>query len=151
MIVLRFPTPTHFRVRALEWFFGAVTVTMGVVLLNPYPTLDAPVFQFMLAFAPESVWQYIILGLGVARVAALYVNGAWAPSPWFRLATALACAIVWAWISLGCAQSGNAYLLLAIFPWACAADLYNVGRAAKDARMSRDALAQLPEAPANPL
>lgn len=147
MIVLRVPSLTHFRVRALEWLLAAITATMGVILLNPYPTLDSPIFRVLVEVMPESVWQWVFVTIGVTRLLALYRNGAWVPSPWVRMTTALLSVVIWVWVSIGCAMTGTAYLLLAIFPWFIIGDLYAVGRAAKDARLTREARAALPEAP----
>lgn len=148
MILLRFPTFTHFKVRALEWLFAVIVFNMGVVLLDEYPTLDSPIFSEMIRFGPESLWQWLLLGLGALRLGALYVNGAWVPSPWVRLATALLCCTVWLWITLGIAQQGTAFLLMAVFSAFIPAELYNVARAATDARLSREARLAQPEAPA---
>jgi hypothetical protein len=147
MLILRIPTPTHFRVRALEWGLSAVLVSSGAIMFDSYRTLDAPLFSQLRVWGDDYFWGTVFLVVGIARLAALYVNGSWVPSPWVRMITAVFSAIIWSLITLGLFAQNNAYLLLAIFPWFVLADIYSVGRAAADARLSRDERMNQPEAP----
>lgn len=147
MIVLRFPTPTHFRIRALEWGLAAILLNVALVLVQPAETFSNPAFRTMEAWAPEWVWA---LGCGivaVVRLAALWRNGAWEPSPWLRLGTSVLSALFWLQVLLGLVSSSVLPLGLAIFPAFIAADLYSVWRSAQDAALSREALRAKPEAP----
>lgn len=148
MIVLRFPTPTHFRVRALEWLLAGIMCTWAVILAQPEQSFGSAPFTALARIAPESVWVVICAAIGTSRLAALYVNGAWIPSPWVRLVTALASALFWLQVVLGMAgPAGIVSTGLAVYPWLLACDLYSMGRAAQDARLSREARALKPEAP----
>lgn len=147
MIVVRFPTATHFRVRALEWLLAGVLLTWGVILAQPYHTLTEAQYSPLLNLAPESVWTFGCFAVAISRLMALYVNGAWVPSPWVRLLTALISAVFWLQVVLSLATTGTVTTGLAVYPWFLLCDLYSVGRAAQDARLSREARMARPEAP----
>lgn len=143
MIIVRFPPFTHFRLRALEWGLAGILLTAGIVLLNPYPTFDQPVFVEMERVANENTWGMFCTFIGVLRIGALYVNGAWVKSPWVRLVTALVSSLVWLQITLGLTSQPVVTLGVAIFPWFIAADWYSIWRAASDAGDNRRAKAEL--------
>lgn len=145
--ILRIPTPTHFRIRALEWGLTAVLITAGLTMFDSYSTLDQPQFASIRRWGDDTFWGTIFLIVGLARLGALYVNGTWVPSPWVRLLTATFSAIIWCLLTLGLFVEHNAYLMLSILPWFIVADIYSVGRAASDARLSRDERMNKPEAP----
>lgn len=147
MIVVRFPTATHFRIRALEWLLAGVMLTWCVILAQPFDTFDQPSFSGLAAIGSEHFWTWACGLIAAARLGALYVNGAWVPSPWVRLATALLSACFWLQVVLGMAATGIVTTGLAVYPWFIFCDLYSVGRAAQDARLSREARLAKPEAP----
>lgn len=66
------------------------------------------------------------------------------PSPLIRAGTSVLSSGIWALFALGLA---NAFVLLPIFIGFVLADMYSVGRAATDARLSRDERLKLPESP----
>lgn len=155
MIVLRFPTPTHFRVRALEWGLAAVLITCALILAQPAATFDNPAFHQLAritlpGIGAETLWTWACLVIGVARLLALYVNGAWVPSPWVRLACSLLSALFWTQLVLGLVGVPTVPLGLGIFPWFVVADLYSAMRAGQDARLTKEALKAKPEAPVAP-
>lgn len=147
MIVLRFPTPTHFRVRALEWGLAGIMASCAVVLAQPEATFANPYFRDIARIASETVWTWALFIVAAARLFALYVNGAWRPSPWVRLAASLASALFWTQLLLGIVGVGGMPLGLAFFPWFICADLYSMMRAGQDARLSAEDRAAKPEAP----
>lgn len=147
MIVLRFPTPTHFRIRALEWGLAVIMLNVGLVLIQPADTFRNPAFHTMGRWAPESVWALGCLFFGSLRLLALWRNGAWMPSPWLRLGTSVVSALFWLQVLLGVVSASVLPLGLAFFPAFVAADLYSVWRAAQDAELSREARLAKPEAP----
>lgn len=147
MILLRLPTPTHFRIRALEWGLAVVLLNVGLVLVQPAATFSNPAFATMEAWAPEWVWAIGCLSTAAVRLAALWRNGAWMPSPWLRLGTSVVSALFWLQVLLGMAASSVLPLGVAIFPAFIAADLYSVWRSAQDAALSREARQAKPEAP----
>lgn len=144
MIVLRIPTPTHFRVRALEWGLSWIMLAIGLCLFLPFPTLDQQAFQPIRQWGDDIFWGWVLTGLSLVRIAALWRNGGWSPSPIIRAITSVLSSAVWALFALGLT---NAFVLLPIFIGFVLADIYSVGRAATDARMSRDERLKQPEAP----
>jgi hypothetical protein len=144
MIVLRIPTPTHFRVRALEWGLSWIMLAIGLCLFIPFPTLDQPAFVPIRQWGDDAFWGCVLSGLSSIRIAALWRNGGWEPSPIIRAATAVLSSAIWALFALGLA---NAFVLLPIFIGFVLADIYSVGRAASDARLTRDERLKQPEAP----
>lgn len=147
MIVLRFPTATHFRIRALEWLLAGVLLTWAVILAQPFDTTAQPNFAELRRIGGDTFWALVCGGIGLARLGALYVNGAWVPSPWVRMATALLSACFWLQVVLGMSASGVVTTGLAVYPWFIFCDLYSIGRAAQDARLSREERLLKPEAP----
>ena len=147
MIVLRFPSPTHFRVRALEWGLAAIMVTIGVMLFDSYPTLDQPAFAPLREWGDDQFWGTVLLSVGGLRLIALWRNGGWVPSPWIRMITATASACIWALFTLGLSHQSPAFIVQSFLAWSVLADIYSAGRAASDARLSRDARMLKAEAP----
>jgi hypothetical protein len=147
MIVLRIPTLTHFNVRALEWGASAIMLTVGILLFDPYPTLDQPSFTSVREWGNDIQWGTVMCGLAVARLIALWRNGAWEPSPYIRIFGALVSACIWALLCMNLSKENPAFILGAFLAWGVVADIYSAGRAGKDARLSRDARLKKPEAP----
>lgn len=144
MIVLRIPTPTHFRVRSLEWGLSGIMLGIGLCLFHPFPTLDQPAFIPIRQWGDDILWGTLLTALSLMRLAALWRNGAWMPSPFIRGITAVFSAGIWSLFTLGL---NDAFVLLPIFIGFVLADIYSVGRAASDARLSRDERLKQPEAP----
>lgn len=144
MIVLRIPTPTHFRVRALEWGLSWIMLAIGLCLFIPYGTLDQAAFGPIRQWGDDTFWGCVLSGLSLTRIAALWRNGGWEPSPVIRGVTAIMSSAIWALFALGLI---NAFVLLPIFIGFVLADIYSVGRAATDARLTRDERLKQPEAP----
>lgn len=147
MLILRFPTMTHFRVRALEWQITGITLLTAVILLDPYKTLDSPVFTGMRQWGDDIFWATVLGIVGLARLFALWRNGGWIPSPWIRCVTAAVSASIWGVVTLNIAQAQWALLIMAPFIIMVLSDVYSVGRAASDARLTRDDRLKQPEAP----
>jgi len=144
MITLRIPTLTHFRVRALEWGLGWIMLAIGLCLFIPYDTLDQSAFVHMRQWGDDMFWGTVLVSLSSVRLLALWRNGGWVPSPMIRAATSVLSSGVWALFALGLEK---AFVLLPIFIGFVLADMYSVGRAASDARLSRDERLKQPESP----
>ncbi len=147
MIVLRLPTMTHFRARALEWQVAGITLLAVVMLVAPYQTLDSPVFQGMRAWGDDLFWASIFLVVGSLRIFALWRNGAWVPSPWIRFISAAISAAIWSIVCLNIISEGWGFFITAPFIGFVLSDIYSAGRATTDARLSRDDRLKQPEAP----
>lgn len=144
IISLRIPTPAHFRVRALEWGLGWIMLAIGLCLFIPYDTLDQPAFAPMRQWGDDTFWGTVLVLLSLVRLLALWRNGGWVPSPMIRAATSVLSSGVWALFALGLEK---AFVLLPIFIGFVLADMYSAGRAASDARLSRDERLKQPESP----
>jgi len=144
MITLRIPTLTHFRVRALEWGLGWIMLAIGLCLFIPYDTLGQSAFVPMRQWGDDLFWGTVLVSLSSVRLLALWRNGGWVPSPMIRAATSVLSSGVWALFALGLEK---AFVLLPIFIGFVLADMYSVGRAASDARLSRDERLKQPESP----
>lgn len=89
---------------------------------------------------PESVWGFVAFSVGMARLLALFINGAWARTPLIRLATAAISAFVWTQVVIGLFAVPNTGLV--VYPWLVVIDLvaaYRAGRDAAVAEMHRKA------------
>lgn len=144
MLIIRFPSATHFRVRALEWGIGWIMMAIGLCLFIPYDTLGQPAFQPMREWGDDLFWGTVLVFLSFVRLLALWRNGGWVPSPAIRAVTSVISSAIWALFAIGLT---NAFVLLPIFVGFVFADIYSVGRAATDARLSRDQRLKKPEAP----
>ena len=119
-------------------------LAIGLCLYLPFPTLDQEAFFPIRQWGNDNFWGTVLVTLSLVRVAALWRNGAWEPSPIIRAVTAVLSSSIWALFALGLV---NAFVLLPIFIGFVLADIYSTGRAATDARLSRDERRKLPEAP----
>lgn len=147
MLLVQFPTLTHFRVRALEWQVTGITLMAVILLLAPYQTLESEVFVGMRQWGDDNIWATVLAGIGLARFFALWKNGAWVPSPVIRGVTAALSAAVWGIICFNILSMNWGYLITAPFIGMVLSDVYSVGRAATDARLTRDERLKQPEAP----
>lgn len=146
MMIVRFPPLAHFRHRVLEWGLGFVTVTIALTLFNEYPTLNQPALIELTRIASEEVWAVALLVVGMARLGALWINGAWRRSPWIRFVTSLFSAVVWLQITLGMMRVEMVTLGIAIFPWFLIAEGYSIWRAVYDARLASELAKKTPPA-----
>jgi len=148
MLVLRFPTMTHFRVRALEWQITGITLMAMMLLLSPdYATLDSEIFVGMRSWGDDNFWAMVLGTVGFLRLFALWRNGGWVPSPWIRCITAAFSAAIWGIVCFNLMSGMKAYFILAPFFVMVLSDIYSVGRASTDARLTRDDRLKQPEAP----
>jgi hypothetical protein len=147
MLVVRFPTMTHFRARALEWQVAGITLMSSILLVAPINTLDNEVFQGMRAWGNDNVWAAVFALVACLRLFALWRNGAWVPSPWIRYATAVLSAGIWGIVCFNIISVAWGFLITAPFIGMVFSDIYSAGRATTDARLSRDDRLKQPEAP----
>ena len=136
MIVVRFQKT--FPLRVSEWLMAGIVLTWGVVLLANPTVFDAPHHSSMREMADQQTWGVMCLGMGLTRWAVLTINGAWRASPHIRAACAFSTCFFWLLISYGLAGSGVVTTGLAVYPWFLLLDIYNVFRAASDAREADD-------------
>lgn len=127
----------HFPVRITDWLLSAMLFTWGLALFAVDPRVWAlPMFNGLSDIGPQFAWAVVATGLGLARIVALFINGALRRSPHARALGAFFTCFIWFELSVGFFSSEYVGPGIAIFPWLAFADVFNVYRAAKDARIS---------------
>lgn len=89
--------------RHYDWAAGLYILACGLVLLLPGHTFAySPAYVSLTQYAPETTWGLLWTIVGLARIAALIVNGR-APrgSPILRALTALVGAATWSMVGAG--------------------------------------------------
>lgn len=124
----------RFGPRLTEWLVATQTFLWGFALLLPSETFStAPTWDFFEAIAHENVWGWLMLGLGLARLIGLWVNGTRPKvTPWIRVVSAFLGFLVFIGISYGFAASGVVGTWIAIYPAIAICELINMRRAATD-------------------
>lgn len=125
--------------RVVEWGLSYILITWGsILLLQPQlfqnPMGDAA-YRGWSSLAPQVAWGYGALIVGMARVAALYVNGAHAKSPVARTILGFFSMFIWFWATVGVLRVEVSTALCA-YPWFMVGDGYAVYVASGDAYQS---------------
>lgn len=135
MIILKLSQ--HMPQRACEWLLSGIILSWGVTCLYVPPEVWAgPAYSGLRNMANQTTWGVFAAGLGMVRFAALFVNGAVRRSPHARLFGAGLACFLWLQLSLAMFQDEIQAVAIAIYPWLLLAEIFNVHRAAKDARVS---------------
>lgn len=128
---------THFPARFSEWLLSCILISWGASLLFMDPAkYELAVFTGLSQIASQAMWAVYAILVGMVRIAALIINGAYARSPWLRLIGAFIAVPVWANMTLGIMAEQVISTATGVYPWLMFADIYNVYRAAQDARIS---------------
>jgi hypothetical protein len=125
----------HFPVRRLEWICAAILMCLGLRLLDPADTFAQPAFKELAATASEGTWGNILFYGGAARLAVLYYNGAWRPSPEVRGAFAIYGGLVFFALAYGIEVAGVASTGSITYAFLALGEGSNIWTAAKDARV----------------
>jgi hypothetical protein len=72
--------------RPAEWFLAALDAYLGVWLLRPAASMDAPAFAAMTDLMTEDTWGSVLLLSSAVQFAALWVNGGRGWTPYARCA-----------------------------------------------------------------
>ncbi len=136
MIIMKLGS--HFPLRVVDWLVACVVLTWGVVCLNVGgETWYLPMYESLRLYASQAAWGWIAIALGSFRVMFLFINGAMRKSPHLRMIGAFLTAFMWLQLSFSMFQSEyNSIAATAIYPWLFLADIYNVYRAAQDAKLA---------------
>lgn len=128
-----------FPIRVTEWLLAGIMLSWSIACWNLAPGDWAnPLYAGLSRLAAQNTWAFFAFWIGVIRLAALTINGAWRPSPHLRAAGAFLACFMWLQISLGMFTAEIRAVGVAIYPWLLLADIYNVFRASHDARQSDD-------------
>lgn len=126
-----------FPIRVTEWLLAGIMLSWAISCWHLTPAdWSSPIYSGLARIAEQNTWAFYAFWIGVIRLAALTINGAWRPSPHLRAAGAFLACFMWLQISLGLLVSDVGVTEVAIFPWLLLADIYNVFRASHDARLS---------------
>ena len=126
----------RFRHRVGEWLTAYVLVGWGYMLASRPDMFSAP-FYAGLAWAPQSLWLATSTLIGLARLAALLINGAWRYSAHVRSLLAAVSVFFWGGLFEGIWAFHQPTLGAVIVPGLLAADFYAAWRASQDARSYR--------------
>lgn len=132
----------HWPARKLEWLMSGFLIAWGVyVLLHP-ALFTAPetisLFSGLKAISdpftpyPALAWGGSGFLVGITRLIALFVNGAWTRTPLIRLIASLLSLFIITQIIIGLWKSGVPNTGLVVYPWFVIADLLSAYRAAVD-------------------
>lgn len=128
-----------FPIRITEWLLACIMFSWSLVCYNLTASEWAsPLYTGLARLGDSKTWGAFAFSIGVIRLAALGINGAWRPSPHFRAICAFLACFMWLQISLGMLIEDVRSTGIAIYPWLLLADIYNVFRASHDARLSDD-------------
>ncbi len=127
----------HFPLRVTDWLLGGILTTWGLVCLSlPASSWELTTYAGLRPLASQMQWGIVALGIGFARMIALFVNGALRRTPHLRGVGAFLSVFIWLQLSFALFNTEIATIGIAIYPWLFLADIYNVYRASQDARDS---------------
>lgn len=139
MMLVRFHD--KFTNRALEWLFAVFLVGWAAMLFaipDMFDGVASPQFVALKATFSQTIWAFGCAFMGLTRLVALWINGRSAGTPYIRMMMAFLSCFFWYQISLGLFVSGVPTTAWAIYPVILAFEMYNVFRAASDARLVYD-------------
>lgn len=123
----------HFRVRKSEWVAAGAVTTWGIVLLGPSNVLDTPSWESLSWWGSQKAWGAVALTLGITRLTALAVNGAFKPTALIRTIMAMVCCFFWFLLTMSVTSSGAVGTALSAYPYLLLLDALNTMDAAGDA------------------
>lgn len=136
MILVRFAH--SWPLRRSEWMLALITLGIGVVYAFDMPLFDLPNYATMKRMMPQTWWAAVALVVGSARLGALYINGAWRPSPHFRAAGSFLSCLLWLTLFLGAVSAPIYGVTVIIWPVFLLFDATSFLDAVRDARVSDD-------------
>lgn len=119
---------TTFPTRANEWFMGFAMAGIGFVFLmngGLFAAYPGPLGG-LARFADQETWSGICLAAGLARLAALMINGLWWRSPLVRCIAAFVSCFIWWQLSAGLVA--NIGIASVFMPLCFVFDAYNAIR-----------------------
>lgn len=121
-----------FAARAGEWALAIITFNIGFVFLyNETLFVDNPTrWSELTAWASQSTWGYIAMGLGTLRLIVLIINGSYWRTPHLRTFFAFLSCFFWWWLVSG--LLGNLSVAAAVMPVLLGFDAYNVLRVGRE-------------------
>lgn len=103
-----------FPIRKSEWAMAFATVAFWLVLsLNPHLFENFDGYDALAARAPQWFWAWFCFVIGVGRVAALFVNGAYWRSPHARAVCAFINCYLWYQMTMGFSENLGVAMIFA--------------------------------------
>ena len=127
--------------RAVEYMLAWLMIGGGALVLMPGAVIVGPTSEFLLHLMTEPAWGIVALTIGLARLTALIINGAWRRTPLLRFAGA-ALGLMW-WTSQGAiywiavVRGGLPFPNLSIYPVFVFFEAYSCFRCGQDASALR--------------
>lgn len=126
----------HFDARSQEWLSSFLLVGWGAyMILHPHIFTGpaAVAFRGMDNLASQELWGFGAFVIGMVRLVALFINGAWGLTPIIRVVTSFLAVFVWFWICVGLYRSNIEQPGMILYPGLMFADMFCAFRAAGDA------------------
>jgi hypothetical protein len=118
-----------------SWFLSMMLTSWGLLLLIHPILFLGPGYIGLIRLAPEVVWGWSAMTIGLIRLVALIINGTFISfrwSPHVRFVMDVLSCFIWFQITLGFAAAGTG-TGLAIYPFLFLFDAYNSMLAASEA------------------
>lgn len=131
----------HFRLRLCEWVLAVIMMLFGVMLYHSDVAQITRFFGRLFEMWPPRTLAVVMSSIGMARFAALLVNGLWVRTPFVRAVMAMFSGIFWALITEALLTSGVVGTGWAVYPVFTALEFLNMYYAAQDARVAQERLA----------
>lgn len=127
--------------RVVEWGMSYILLSWGAIVLltdGQFAKATEGAYQGWNSLMPQHTWGFMAFSVGMARLAALYVNGAHLRSPIARTACGFLSMFIWFFVVWGIVRANGVIQTgIAVYPWLMAADAYAVYTAAGDAYQSQ--------------
>lgn len=95
MIILK-PKKYSFRERAPEWILAIGLLAWGIAIAANPTLFTTTTFEALLNIMPQENWAFVTIFIGILRLVALIINGAWRPTAHFRALGAVGGVTIWA-------------------------------------------------------
>jgi len=127
-----------FPLRISEWLLSVILTTWGmIVFFMPDNAWLMPSMEALRSIESDRhVWGGCAIVIGMARLVALFINGAMRRTPHLRAIGAFMSIFIWVQLSFGVLIAPVVTMATAVIPWLLICDLHNLYRAGKDARYS---------------
>jgi len=123
-----------FLARLCEWLFGAILLTLGLILLRPEQSFAlSPATLPLRRIADEHWWGLYGAVVGGVRIGALVINGWVVPHTYIiRSLCSFLSVLFWFTVALGVMASGFASTMIAVYPWITLAEVVCLWRTGRD-------------------
>ncbi len=122
-----------FMERLAEWAFATIALGVGMSLAFDGHVFDLPEWALTRMILGQEALGWITIAIGLMRLAALAVNGAWRPTYHLRALFAGICSVMWFSLGVGFYGAHSQGIWVGILPALFFFDAINMRRAIVDA------------------